>query len=761
MIPKSLKEIRLIEWKGYYAHILFIVIAILFVGRGIDFGFMSHFFNGGDSFQFLNFDLFIQKGFFIWEPTSTGKILPMAFYFVPYNLILKVAYLITHQIILSVNIFWILSIYFIQLSFFLFFNIFLDRWRSIVSVLLIIFNVYFLILFHTPLNINAVAFLAFPLMYYLFNAYFRKRSFIYAFFYIIFQIILYRNFNILIIANVLVPLLFFLLNYDLLKKKRAEYIKKTVIVWAGGALVTSMLTVSLFFYYSSDLSKDNKNVDQYNESALGIHDVFKLSNLYRFETNYGFLYMGGREITGAQGKDISEMYINNPFFIAVSFIPFLLFFWSIFLKVTSDDPKKKRENLVLLFFIVILLFFAKSMNPPFQGIAEYLYDNRVFTLFFRSGSKYFLMFILPLMILYMMGSRKKTIINVAILVFILTNFLLFFVYTKPIHESWNSVLPDGYMDFVAGIGKEKDINRFLILPISDHLAGYTSYKDGFTGPDRLETLSGKTFLDKIYSVVISDQYIDVMDRIRKNYLLANEYPNILGYEYIIIEKDAISSSFYKVDNYHNILQVLDNKKWDKIFENDKFILFKLKDNSFFGRIYSSKSKVEFRRISNAEYNIGLNIKEKDRLYFQESFDPGWILYLRPIANDDWCMPISYYDKTMTTECEHNQGLAYPGNFSCLVSKSIFDDSHQIENKYANAWTIDPEYIKQNFSKEYYEENPDGSIDVEMVLYFKPQSYFYLGLIVSGLTLVGLIGYLGYDIRKRKQSKSSKKDEADI
>jgi len=55
--------------------------------------------------------------------------------------------------------------------------------------------------------------------------------------------------------------------------------------------------------------------------------------------------------------------------------------------------------------------------------------------------------------------------------------------------------------------------------------------------------------------------------------------------------------------------------------------------------------------------------------------------------------------------------------------------------YANQWTIDPEYIRANYPKEYYRENPDGSIDVRMTLYFRPQSYFYLGLIISGTTFV--------------------------
>ncbi len=49
----------------------------------------------------------------------------------------------------------------------------------------------------------------------------------------------------------------------------------------------------------------------------------------------------------------------------------------------------------------------------------------------------------------------------------------------------------------------------------------------------------------------------------------------------------------------------------------------------------------------------------------------------------------------------------------------------------------------------YKENPDGSIDIELTLYFKPQSYFYLGIIISGTTLILCLGYLGYVFYRKR------------
>ena len=101
------------------------------------------------------------------------------------------------------------------------------------------------------------------------------------------------------------------------------------------------------------------------------------------------------------------------------------------------------------------------------------------------------------------------------------------------------------------------------------------------------------------------------------------------------------------------------------------------------------------------------------------------------------------DTYRVTECSSDATFYAGGEISKLWEKPIFDDTHRLIYAYANAWTIDPEYIKANYSKEYYHENPDGSIDIRVTLYFRPQSYFYLGIIVSATTCIVLIGYLIY------------------
>lgn len=110
-----------------------------------------------------------------------------------------------------------------------------------------------------------------------------------------------------------------------------------------------------------------------------------------------------------------------------------------------------------------------------------------------------------------------------------------------------------------------------------------------------------------------------------------------------------------------------------------------------------------------------------------------------------------------TECSSENHFYAGGELAKLWEKPIFDDTHEMVYDYANQWTIDPEYIKRNYPKNYYKENADGSIDIRLNLYFKPQSYFYLWLTISGLTLFGCISYLmqSSTYMRRKKVNSSK------
>ncbi|MFC1637893.1 hypothetical protein ACFL2R_00570, partial [Patescibacteria group bacterium] len=72
-------------------------------------------------------------------------------------------------------------------------------------------------------------------------------------------------------------------------------------------------------------------------------------------------------------------------------------------------------------------------------------------------------------------------------------------------------------------------------------------------------------------------------------------------------------------------------------------------------------------------------------------------------------------------------------------KQISDKNHLMVNGYANSWKIDVDELCSNEKMCY--RNDDGSYDMEIIVEFWPQRLFYIGLLISGVTLLGCLGYL--------------------
>lgn len=149
------------------------------------------------------------------------------------------------------------------------------------------------------------------------------------------------------------------------------------------------------------------------------------------------------------------------------------------------------------------------------------------------------------------------------------------------------------------------------------------------------------------------------------------------------------------------------------------------------------------RINGATKNFMLN--------FSERFHKGWKLYARPVSQTGAaCKPVHEFAprqvyltdrSSRTLECSGGGDGHTADEFSYWRQKPLFDDKHIQLNGYANGWSIDPSLIKKDFPRQYYHENTDGSVDFELVIYYVPQSYMYLGIVLSGISLMAVTGLL--------------------
>ena len=113
-----------------------------------------------------------------------------------------------------------------------------------------------------------------------------------------------------------------------------------------------------------------------------------------------------------------------------------------------------------------------------------------------------------------------------------------------------------------------------------------------------------------------------------------------------------------------------------------------------------------------------------------------------------CKPISTYDNLNVTECQHESDFFEIKDLIRPFRASGHEKNHFIVNGYANGWYIDSEElgVGDNFT---------------VTLYFKPQSYFYIGLIISGFTLMVCLGYLFWKWRKERKQKSKSGEYYDL
>lgn len=154
-----------------------------------------------------------------------------------------------------------------------------------------------------------------------------------------------------------------------------------------------------------------------------------------------------------------------------------------------------------------------------------------------------------------------------------------------------------------------------------------------------------------------------------------------------------------------------------------------------------------------------NQSQPSILNFGQAFDPNWKIFLEPVTSKAPCISESNnrseysFDETEYIECDKVGPVGF-GDINYTANKFVLPASyHYMVNGYANGWLLDPEYIKDSYPRQLWEMNDDGSINVKLTIYYQPQSYFYIGAIISSITLLSTIFYIAWrNIRHGGQSR---------
>lgn len=458
-----------------------------------------------------------------------------------------------------------------------------------------------------------------------------------------------------------------------------------------------------------------------------------------------------------------DLFLNNNRFYQTLYdcSRILLFLILLILLVSIKEAKNKRfYTMTFIVIVLLMLLLTGSFNPLPLGklIFNFFLFIKIYSLY--KEVYHFTFLLIPLILILFcfayeslqenVKKRYKNFLSTSLILILALMIISISVYSNneslsnKLH-SWNSSnLEENDKFYNSLCYSYKTTGYILFVPFYNNV--YDTRSNSADKEGGADSLIASSCISSIGNSVTLNYPFKIILEVFNDNLSNEEIFTNKGISYIIFRKNFMSGN----ENYYNStflrFRISNDAKFSLIEENEDFIVY---SNGYNQGIISSSNLI-FTKVNPVKYRVYTQtISQSQSLSFLVNFNPDWKLYLVKHPSSSWCTPIEFYENTNTTECEHTQKFFEGEELSYLWKKPIFDETHTMVYEYANGWTIDPQYIKDNFSKDYYKENPDGSIDIELVMYFKPQSYFYLGLIISGITLVGCIGYLIYDWRRNK------------
>jgi len=585
-------------------------------------------------------------------------------------------------------------------TYFLSYYLFRSRIASVISGLFFEFNTYMVILQSGHLTLlMAISLTPFFLLFFIKTLSSKRLSYAIITSLIGFAISFYE-FRIFYLAVLLV---FFYTLYLIVILKEFNGVKDLISkLLLAFTVISLILLLNLYFLFGIYGGQSLSNNMLFQRSLFGAWYI-KLSKIM---TISHFGWTGGK----------MEPWKIQPLLVRFFFIPILALLGFI--------VGKKNKKLPFFAFLGILgIFLAKQNTPPLPDIYQWLFDNIPGFNVFRESGKFLLYVAISYSVLigafiswFWSSSELKLNKLLKVLIIFFITFIIIWN-AKPIITGELGSL------FVP----RKIPKDYLLL--NKYLISQKEYFRTFWSPDYSRW--GHYLSNHPRTSVLYLNLYEWSDFAKKGNPIGNKYFNqlldISSIKYVIVplqdkgNDDDFFPKAYKRANFISELESLPYLKKVNIgmkeivmFENDDYrqhIYLTRKKESISS--YVSYQKAKYSMLNSTEYKIILeNINNTVYLNFSENYHPSWKLR---VGSFNW--------------------------IDVLTDKNYFlaDDLHFKNDAKLNSFFIDVQQICKNQSGCI--KNSDGSYDIDLTLYVRPQSYVYLGLIISGVIFLICIGYL--------------------
>jgi hypothetical protein len=189
----------------------------------------------------------------------------------------------------------------------------------------------------------------------------------------------------------------------------------------------------------------------------------------------------------------------------------------------------------------------------------------------------------------------------------------------------------------------------------------------------------------------------------------------------------------------------------QVIKGEYASLYKL-DDSYFNPVIniekvSEKMTVEYKKINPTKYRVVVhNSSPNITINLLTTYNPLWKMYLKPHASPLPPAVGAEFVSEKDNGIKQNNNLSNGGLMETVVLIPLdFYSQHKKVFGYANQWQIKIGDVCEQYDA--CPKNQDENYDFEIVISFSPQTYLYLGLSVSLVTLIGLIIFTAIQYKK--------------
>lgn len=509
------------------------------------------------------------------------------------------------------------------------------------------------------------------------------------------------------------PFYCLLLGYLLLADKRF----RSAIVFLTGTLL-----INIFWILPFASSLIYKGSELFGSYTSGLINTFATNGLYQYSLSFlGRSYPFLTDLFGRFGNIFAFIFIC--LWIAIVYYSF----------VTS---KKYAKYWPLVIFLLIFSFGPRGV---LGGVFNFLLINIPFFALFRSYQNVFIvLFPLTLFVLLLIA-KDNSLIKKYLPLAVVAIVLIFFVFKNTALVTRGADMPSEYFKAEQIIDSDKSTNKVLILPTTDY--DYYDW-DQPKNSSKQDKYFIEAFFDKgavfyrptIDNHVIKDAFNGLYNDSNFDY---NALEN-LGIKYILVRKDLM---YADRQYFQPFTATINQSLTEKLIGTNNLELYKIKSN-----ISEIESKnVVFTKVNPVRYDVLIkDLSKTQDLKLLEQFNSGWRLIIEPYSTKGFCnAPVSHDTAANVEECPLENGSIDFDELKYLLGRKT-NFVHQSDELFGNVWKLDSAKIKNQLPADYYSVNKDNSINVRLTIYFMPQLFFYIGVLLSLITATVLLVY--YSIR---------------